>query len=565
MQSEYERLKREGYTEEEINVILDDISKINISSAPMSAGRDDRSVRVSDSSGRDMKTSSIMMGYNKDGVQLGNGEFINFAEVEHAMRQAVFPNDENRKVIYKVTGKVVSVDEMVSLVFNVLKEKEQIILGGKSDKITNQQTAKFSIKGADSDKVYDKGVFMLGNDDLQLANGVYIKAEELEKALADYVVIKPSELPFVKDTEKSRKNDNNEINEKKKCVKMERVKVKIAPLILAGTMFLASVAPGLVVKDYKDSVKSVGIVAEQIDETIEKSVDFTTGQKVIVDEGVEYHRTSDWQYRGNDVSASFGNDERAAGTYTLDYFSVIHNGNIIKVECKEGQNLSDMIDKVCAENNIEPSELDIKFHIGGPVSGWVSMDDIAQDNQIVQKNIVVENEYHAYQNNFDGYVNVQTDDGLVKLNLLDENGNLISPGSVVKGSDGNEYRISNINQKYEAVTGIDRVLEKFDKSIEVDFHGINKELALASAGMALGLTAFTRRKEKKEAVVTEEEYAELLNTYKEKWDKDSKFVKTVNGFKGKTPDWERINMSLQHGDFVVDKISELYDKEGISR
>ena len=53
--------------------------------------------------------------------------------------------------------------------------------------------------------------------------------------------------------------------------------------------------------------------------------------------------------------------------------------------------------------------------------------------------------------------------------------------------------------------------------------------------------------------------------YKERWDKDSKFVKFVNDFKGKTPDWERINMSLQQGDFVVDKISELYDKEGISR
>ena len=47
-------------------------------------------------------------------------------------------------------------------------------------------------------------------------------------------------------------------------------------------------------------------------------------------------------------------------------------------------------------------------------------------------------------------------------------------------------------------------------------------------------------------------------TYKEKFDKNSAFVRAINNVNSKKPDWERINISLTG----IDAISEIYEKEG---
>lgn len=570
MNNEFKKLKEQGYTEEELLIKLDELSRINLSSSPLGNERDDRAVKVFDSLGNEKKTSSIMMGYNREKISLGNGDFVSLEELERAMLHATFINGENQKIVYKPTGKVVSTSELVLGISQVLREKEEIILRGKSDKIKNQQTAKVSVKGEGSDTVYNKGVFMLGNDNLQLANGEYVSAQELSKALKDYVVAKPNEK-----ISSPKQESKNEI---KKVTKLQKLKVKLWPLILAGTIAITTIGININADKYIES-PTISITAEQIEsqdvlETESQVAErlqskYTTGDKIDIQKGIKYHESSNWEYGGRNNNAEFGNPQRPDGEYTLDYFSIIYSGGKVTAEYKQGQNLENVVQKVCIENNLKPNEVDIKFHIGGPVSGWISMNDLQSEKeqtpQVIGKSITVENDYTAVQKNFEGMVTIKTENGLVQLNFLDEDGNLISDGTVLKGSDGREYRITSVEQKYETLVGENNSLNSFGKSVEFELHDLNKEASLLLAGSALGLTALATKRRKEEKEVTQEEYEELLKSFKEKYDKKSKFVQLINKLSSKKPDWEKINISLQKGEITIDQISEMYDKGGSQR
>ena len=68
-QTDIEILRKKGYTEAEIQIAVDTLSKLTISPQELEAlgkNRDDRTVVASSSDGKSMKTSSIMMGYNKE-------------------------------------------------------------------------------------------------------------------------------------------------------------------------------------------------------------------------------------------------------------------------------------------------------------------------------------------------------------------------------------------------------------------------------------------------------------------------------------------------------------------
>ena len=69
-ENEYERLKKLGYTEEQIEVVLGPISKLELNDSHMGPGRQDKSVNVTDSNGNTMRTGNIMLGHNKEGIPL---------------------------------------------------------------------------------------------------------------------------------------------------------------------------------------------------------------------------------------------------------------------------------------------------------------------------------------------------------------------------------------------------------------------------------------------------------------------------------------------------------------
>ena len=88
------------------------------------------------------------------------------------------------------------------------------------------------------------------------------------------------------------------------------------------------------------------------------------------------------------------------------------------------------------------------MHLSNEISGWVDINNLIDENdlkpQVLYENTGVEHTYSDTQD-YDSKVTFQTDDGkTVDVNILDNNGNLVSNGTIVVGSDGNKYEIANI-------------------------------------------------------------------------------------------------------------------------
>jgi len=184
--SEYEELIEKGYTEEEIKVSLDDVSRMEISDSPLGPGREDRGVTVRDAEGIEKKTSSIMMGYNKQGIVLENGQYVSWEEVELAINETLSNNKENTVCICKKNGKRI---EPAAIVEDILERsiEKTYLTRETSDKISNQQAAEVSIH--EGEKEYPKGIEMLGNNGIQLPDGKYVSRQEIELALQDYIIL----------------------------------------------------------------------------------------------------------------------------------------------------------------------------------------------------------------------------------------------------------------------------------------------------------------------------------------------------------------------------------------
>jgi len=191
--NDYEILKNKGYVETEINPDLSDVSKIDLTEKPMGPNREDKSVTVTNREGITKKTSSIMMGYNKDGVILPDGEYVQLDELVEAINREISNDSENIVAVVKKTGKKIDTSAIKEEIIKKLKEKAEVLLNGPSEKIVNQETSTVSIKGENSSESHNKGVFMLGNKDLKLSTGEYVNKEEYEKAFDEYEFLKLGE------------------------------------------------------------------------------------------------------------------------------------------------------------------------------------------------------------------------------------------------------------------------------------------------------------------------------------------------------------------------------------
>lgn len=184
MATDYERLKKEGYTEEEIQLILQDpLSQVALSDAPMGPGRQDKAATITDSQGHSMRTSNVMMGYNRRGLNLPSGEYVSADELSSAMASFLMEDSENKTIVCRSTGKVVDVSSLTSTVIEALVAGPGVTLVGKSDKITNQTTYTYGIRGDEK----QTRVFMAGNKGFEMPNGEYVTLDELQGAISDYV------------------------------------------------------------------------------------------------------------------------------------------------------------------------------------------------------------------------------------------------------------------------------------------------------------------------------------------------------------------------------------------
>lgn len=552
-QSDIEKLIKQGYSIEEIRVALNGLSTIALSPQEKEAlgeGRDDRTVYVTPQNGEKKKTSSIMMGYNKQGIELENGEYVNFDEVSEAINKELQTDEPNIVYVSKKTGKKIAKPEVIEELFKDVIAVSNGLKISEDNSIQNQNTARIAIEEYAKNKEHNKGVMMFGNEGIELPNGDYVLISEIESALENYVRMTPSEIIEIEDPTKGQDTKQKPKKEEKYRV-IDRIKKKmtIIPIIIAIAGTLATgfkmeptFTTEVVQNDRTETIYMVDELHEKseqelIEEAVERIQDIKTGDKIQTEEGLEYHESSTYKYGGANKSAEFGGKYREAGEYNVEYISILHDGKRVQVKYNEGESLGENLKETADRLGVSISDLESYLHIGGPVSGWVSTDDLVKfqvDKSLEDKNVILETSKNIKVENKDfngSTISINENGTNVDLKVVDENGNLLNPGSIVTGSNGVKYRIQDYN--------LEQKLDKEEKQIQTgehltwSIHNISSEVALLSAAASLIATKLSKRNDKKMVTLTESKINELVGNARQKFEHESEFQKAVDSLVSK--------------------------------
>lgn len=552
-QSDIEKLIKQGYSIEEIRVALNGLSTIALSPQEKEAlgeGRDDRTVYVTPQNGEEKKTSSIMMGYNKQGIELENGEYVNFDEVSEAINKELQTDEPNIVYVSKKTGKKIAKPEVIEELFKDVIAVSNGLKISEDNSIQNQNTARIAIEEYAKNKEHNKGVMMFGNEGIELPNGDYVLISEIESALENYVRMTPSEIIEIEDPTKGQDTKQKPKKEEKYRV-IDRIKKKmtIIPIIIAIAGTLATgfkmeptFTTEVVQNDRTEAIYMVDELHEKseqelTEEAVERIQDIKTGDKIQMEEGIEYHESSTYKYGGANKSAEFGGKYREAGEYNVEYISILNDGERVQVKYNEGESLGENLKETADRLGVSISDLESYLHIGGPVSGWVSTDDLVKfqvDKSLEDKNVILETSKNIKVENkdFNGSTISINENGInVDLKVVDENGNLLNPGSIVTGSNGVKYRIQDYN--------LEQKLDKEEKQIQTgehltwSIHNISSEVALLSAAASLIATKLSKRNDKKMVTLTESKINELVGNARQKFEHESEFQKAVDSLVSK--------------------------------
>lgn len=568
MATDYERLKKEGYTEEEIKLILDDpLSQVAISDAPMGPGREDKSATITDAQGNSMRTSNVMMGYNRRGLNLPSGEYVSADELSSAMTTFLTEDSENKTIVCRSTGKVVDVSSLTSTVIEALVEGPGLTLVGKSDKITNQTAYTYGIRGDEK----QSRIFMAGNKGIQLPNGEYVTLDELQGAISDYVYMVKDEPVVVPPIIPPRKPEDDEFEPRKpgdderdptpppiepkdtddEIVEPEKddeekhvvtgrrrwekwqtiaIAVGTAIIMLIASLGLDNViAQKQITEIQEKATYSISQMSEQqtfetAEEAVQRAIsDLTTGDSVFVEEGTRFDHESD---KATDKHGIIGQGLREEGNYTLEYISILDgDNNIIEVEFQEGVNVGDVVTQTLQERGLSLSDVQVRVHIGGPVAGWIDVADILSEEsitpQLIESKFVVESTYEGVEENFDGTLDVSTSNGTVEVDVMNPDGTLVSEGSTVIGSDGQAYTIDNLDVDHIETTTVtnevvgEKLTLSVDHLVEHAAYAAIAEALLIGGVAALG-AAINKKKKEDEERKAEEEFAQ--STYQGSFD-----------------------------------------------
>ena len=492
-----EILRSRGYDEKEINFILERYHSVEIFDQAMGPGRQDKGVIVKDEKGKTKRTSNLMFGYNKQGIQLPNGELVNDEEIEVALTTYLESLvTKNEFFVCKKTGKKVGIESIVKVVIETAK-KAGVVIYSESDIELNQDVRKVEVRGKDSEKIKSQGLAMLGNDQIELPCGEYCSLEEVYTALNYYVLIspkspKPPYVPSDKNPEPT-KPDPDKQNEKYIVNVRRKTLLPILSIIMAIVTFLTSfgikVDEKTVAKYLVNEVETVQVYEGEEETRRRIYSDFVVGKKQYIESGIEFHESSDYDSGGKNNTGTFGSSIRKEGEYTLDHISILYNGQIKTVSSKDGEDLYKVVQKTAKDLGVEVQDLKIRLHFGNAVSGWVDLGELINDEdltpKVIEEKVVIKTEYKGIQD-FDGKLSFQTKDGnFVELDVLDKDGNTIDNGSVIKGSDGKLYEISNL--QVEQVDG--------EKRITFDVQDFAKKTAIALSAAALLAYALKKIKE----------------------------------------------------------------------
>lgn len=581
-QSDIEKLIKQGYSIEEIRVALNGLSTIALSPQEKEAlgeGRDDRTVHITPQNGEEKKTSSIMMGYNKQGIELENGEYVNFDEVSEAINKELQTDEPNVVYVSKKTGKKIAKLEVIEELFKDVIAVSNGLKISEDNSIQNQNTARIAIEEYAKNKEHNKGVMMFGNEGIELPNGDYVLISEIESALENYVRMTPSEIIEIDEPTKGQDPKQKPKKEEKYRV-IDRIKKKmtIIPIVIAIAGTLATgfkmeptFTTEVVQNDRTEAIYMVDELHEKseqelIDEAVERIQDIKTGDKIQTEEGLEYHESSTYKYGGANKSAEFGGKYREAGEYNVDYISILNDGKIVQVKYNEGESLGENLKETADRLGVSISDLESYIHIGGPVSGWVSTDDLVKfqvDKSLEDKNVILETNKNIKVENKDfngSTISIKENGTNVDLKVVDANGNLLKPGSIITGSNGVQYRIQDYN--------LEQKLDKEEKQVQTgehltwSIHNISSEVALLSGAASLIATKLSERDDKKMVTLTESKINELVGNARQKFEHESEFQKAVDSLvskKIKPEIAEKANLK----DALIDKQITVEDIENL--
>ena len=581
-QSDIEKLIKQGYSIEEIRVALNGLSTIVLSPQEKEAlgeGRDDRTVHITPQNGEEKKTSSIMMGYNKQGIELENGEYVNFDEVSEAINKELQTDEPNVVYVSKKTGKKIAKPEVIEELFKDVIAVSNGLKISEDNSIQNQNTARIAIEEYAKNKEHNKGVMMFGNEGIELPNGDYVLISEIESALENYVRMTPSEIIEIDEPTKGQDPKQKPKKEEKYRV-IDRIKKKmtIIPIVIAIAGTLATgfkmeptFTTEVVQNDRTEAIYMVDELHEKseqelIDEAVERIQDIKTGDKIQTEEGLEYHESSTYKYGGANKSAEFGGKYREAGEYNVDYISILNDGKIVQVKYNEGESLGENLKETADRLGVSISDLESYIHIGGPVSGWVSTDDLVKfqvDKSLEDKNVILETNKNIKVENKDfngSTISIKENGTNVDLKVVDANGNLLKPGSIITGSNGVQYRIQDYN--------LEQKLDKEEKQVQTgehltwSIHNISSEVALLSEAASLIATKLSERDDKKMVTLTESKINELVGNARQKFEHESEFQKAVDSLvskKIKPEIAEKANLK----DALIDKQITVEDIENL--
>jgi len=510
----YEKLVQDGYIEAGTLVIpVDDLTRLEITDEQVKPDginieRHDKGVIIYDKAGRMKKVSSILLGKNKNNVQLGDGNFVNSDELLAAMEEAISKLDQGTIIINK-KGEILNPDDLLM----VAKEAAgKIIIGEKSDKITNQDTKTWQIEGAKSDKTYNKGVVFLGNGGIELKTGDYISSEEFINALNEYIILKPKEQEIIPIIEQPQP-------------KMVRVTSKYKNRLSAWLIALATtliLTSGISIKDNVRTYDVPVEVQNQIVSMIEQdqlNFDLNELEHNLVYESPEQSvqriisnlkigdlieaKNGDVLYsnsllKGNTLT--IGEGIRKEGNYSITGVSIVQDSNMLSwIEDyalqNPGADLGSFIEQACKKYNLSFEDISVRLHLGSSInstrSGWIDATKLIRadqiDAQVIQDIVTKGSSYTGTQDNFNNStLTISTLDGDVTLKVVDENGNLLKPGSIVIGSNGKEYQISNLSQNVVQKEVTQNITTTEMRQVEVN-EGKSLSWSIEDCELALGI------------------------------------------------------------------------------
>ena len=575
METEYEKLKKEGYTEEEIETKLGPMSRLSIDSSPMGQGRNDRSVTFTDKDGTVSRGSNIMVGYNRRNIQLPNGTYVGIEEFSRAMTKFLQEDAENKVIFCKKTGKRVNIGELVNGLREVAKSQTGLELHGTTDKMRGN-AYEYSIKGESARRI------LLGKK-IQLDCGQWVSEEELLNAMRDYVYLSaPDKTPPVPKPDSDQAGispepssdktgistepgsdkagiepepnnirvDNQEIEDvtTTEHVKKRR-KARIAPIILA-TLLTATILLSMIGKRTDDIMATrtettatartaITEVVEYREDRYEEAINnifnsvqgAAVGDTIAVPPGVIYFYASP----NNDISKSrtgiIGETpERPAGEYEIFGVSVLDKSGerILDTEFEKETTIADVVQRACENQNIDLDQTSLRISLTN--TGWIEMNDLVkkvlENEEITPDDVVTayhsEQTYDAVQEDFTDSVTFETENGEVTIKVRNDDGSLVETGTVLEGSDGKLYRLDDVGveQKDTVIPYVERTEEKRTFSVSNIVGNIKTAEVLATAtALATALAAVYDKKR-------EEEYEKSANEYENS--NNTKFNKTVS-------------------------------------